>query len=366
MRPSVLRTRFATGICGATLLALALPLPGSHTVPSAQAKPAAIERQVVLEGDRVYVHNLVGVLHIVEGEGTSVIAEVAPRGRDADRLRIEDEDRHGAASLRIIYPSRKIRVPGYMGRSTFRVRSDGSLDGDTNEGERVELSGREGDLEASADVTLRVPPGKKLNVYWGHGTGDVGEVASYVSIDGASMDVGASNMRGPLQVSVGSGSVRVSRSDGEVHVETGSGDVDVSDVAASDLSVETGSGTIRVSRIRCPTLSLETGSGDIEARAIRSPHTSLETGSGNVELALEGNVEAVSVESGSGNLSVAVPDDFGADVHLETGSGSIETSAPMRVTRRSRHELRGTIGDGSGRLSLETGSGRVELVGAAR
>jgi len=120
MRPPVVRNRLATPMFGAALLLAALPLVGCHTPPSAEAKPAAADRRVVLEGDRVSVHNLVGELTVVRGEGPSVIAEVTPRGRDADRLRIEEGGARGVASLRIVYPSRRIHVPGFTGRGTWR------------------------------------------------------------------------------------------------------------------------------------------------------------------------------------------------------------------------------------------------------
>jgi glyoxylase-like metal-dependent hydrolase (beta-lactamase superfamily II) len=51
----------------------------------------------------------------------------------------------------------------------------------------------------------------------------------------------------------------------------------------------------------------------------------------------------------------------GAQVAIETSSGRIESDFTMKVTRTGSDELRGTIGDGSGRISAETGSGSVRL-----
>jgi hypothetical protein len=318
-----------------------------------------------LSGGQVAIHNLVGHLTVVRGEGASVVAEISTRGRDAGRLRIEDGWLRGKETLRVIYPFSRIHLEHFGGKSNFWVREDGTLDGKTGEGHQVAMSGRGGGSEAAADVKLYVPPGKDIDVFWGNGDGSVRDVDASLSIDGAAMDVTATGTRGSLRVSVGSGDIRVSRGTGQVNVETGSGDVELNDVRGEELSVETGSGNIRVSGLDAPALRLETGSGDIEARSVRANRAALETGSGSVTLLLDVDVETLSVESGSGNLELSVPRGFGAYVHMETGSGEIETSVPMEIRKKGRHEISGTIGDGRGRLSLSTGSGSIAVRGAA-
>jgi hypothetical protein len=51
----------------------------------------------------------------------------------------------------------------------------------------------------------------------------------------------------------------------------------------------------------------------------------------------------------------------GADLVVETGSGRITTDFAVKTTRVQRDELRGTIGDGSSRIRVESGSGSVRL-----
>jgi len=81
---------------------------------------------------------------------------------------------------------------------------------------------------------------------------------------------------------------------------------------------------------------------------------------------IPGDASVVSVETGSGNVDVSVPRGFGGSVHMETGSGSIETSVPMEIRKRDKNELSGTIGDGRGKVSLETGSGTIALRSGGR
>jgi len=327
--------------------------------PSLAAAETNFDRTI--SGDRVAIHNLVGTLRVVNGEGSSVTAEIALHGQDAERLHLEQGTLRDIPTLRVVYPSKKIHVDDFSGRSQFWVRDDGTLDGKTGEGHKVEITGRDGGLDASADIVVHVPRGKKVLVYWGHGSGSVRGTDATVSIDGASFSVSASDVRGSLRVSVGSGEVQVAHGGGDIHIETGSGDVTLSDIDGDGTKVETGSGTIHVTDVDLPNLSLETGSGDIRAESVRANRASLETGSGSVGLLLESDVDMLSVESGSGDLDISVPSEFGASVSMETGSGSLETEMPIDITSKSRTEVHGTIGDGRGKLALETGSGSITI-----
>jgi lia operon protein LiaG len=59
---------------------------------------------------------------------------------------------------------------------------------------------------------------------------------------------------------------------------------------------------------------------------------------------------------------VTVPDSFGASVDIDTGSGGIELDMPITMRRWQRDHVQGTIGDGGGRLLIDTGSGSVRIL----
>jgi hypothetical protein len=51
-----------------------------------------------------------------------------------------------------------------------------------------------------------------------------------------------------------------------------------------------------------------------------------------------------------------------AQVEIETGSGGIDLGFPVQVRKLESDHVTGTIGDGRGRLRIDTGSGGVRLI----
>jgi DUF4097 and DUF4098 domain-containing protein YvlB len=82
-----------------------------------------------------------------------------------------------------------------------------------------------------------------------------------------------------------------------------------------------------------------------------------------VDVALTATFSSLSIETGSGDVTLKVPPTVGAEVDLETGSGDIDLGGlTLQVRRIEQDHITGTLGDGKGRLSVETGSGDVRLV----
>ena len=87
----------------------------------------------------------------------------------------------------------------------------------------------------------------------------------------------------------------------------------------------------------------------------------VDTGSGSVEIDLSADVDRLGVDTGSGGVTIGVPSTLGAELSIETGSGGIDADIPITVKRSGRRSLTGSIGDGKGRITIETGSGGVRL-----
>ena len=321
-----------------------------------------------LSGRHVAVYNLVGQVNVQPARGSAVTVDVNLSGPDAGELFIETGEIRGAETLRIIYPDDRITFSdwGRRSRTEVRVREDGTFgDGDwrgRTRGDRVSISGRGGGLEAHADLTIAVPAGQRISVYLAVGEAIIENVDGDIRMDTQSAPVYASDVRGTLLVDVGAGTVEVRGAEGEIDLDTGSGSVDVTDVSGSLLSIDTGSGRVTASGVAVDDLHIDTGSGGITADDVSSPNILLDTGSGSVELEVTGSADNIEIDTGSGGVRVTVPESFGARVEIDTGSGGIEMDMPITMRRWQRDHVQGVIGDGGGRLLIDTGSGSVRIL----
>jgi DUF4097 and DUF4098 domain-containing protein YvlB len=353
-----------------------LPLLVAAVTLLAVPAAAAQTSRHVLKGDSVAVYNLVGQLRVEPGSGSDVVVELTRGGADAAKLEVESGPVRGRETLRVIYPDDVIVMPdwGRGWNTTLRVREDGTFfdDGERGgrgrgrgwgEGHEVRITGRSRNgLEAFADLRVSVPAGKTIGLYLGVGKTFVSNVDGNIRVSVASADVAADRTRGLLRVSTGSGNVDLRTGSGDVKLETGSGDITVSGMQGTRLELSTGSGNVTLTDGKATTFNIETGSGDIDATGASGDQLSFSTGSGSVNVALTAAFTSLDIETGSGDVTVKVPPTIGAEVDLDTGSGDIDLGGlTLQVRRIERDHVRGTLGDGKGRLSVGTGSGNVRL-----
>jgi DUF4097 and DUF4098 domain-containing protein YvlB len=319
-----------------------------------------------LTGDRVAVFNLAGSAAVEAGSGSAVVVEVRRQGRDAGRLEIQQGPIRDAQTLRVVYPDSRIRFPSdeWRGRTTLRVREDGTFGGWSERGDdsrRVTISTDGEGMEAAADLRILVPRGRRVSVYLAVGPISASNVDGDLRLDGGSGAVTTQGTSGTLAVDVGSGSVRVTGHTGDGSVDTGSGSVEITGMRGDDLNVDTGSGRVGLSDIVVRSLLVDTGSGDVGGSGVHADVVSLDTGSGSVEFGLLRAPREITVDTGSGNVMFTMPAGLNADVVLETGSGAIEMDFAMEVRRWERDEVRGVVGSGGGSIRIETGSGDITI-----
>ena len=100
---------------------------------------------------------------------------------------------------------------------------------------------------------------------------------------------------------------------------------------------------LRIDRITTDRLSLDTGSGDVRADLVATPNE-------------------IEIDTGSGSVTLRLPSDASATVDLETGSGDFTVEMPLTVTHKEESSLKGRIGGGRSRITIETGSGDINLL----
>ncbi len=331
------------------------------TAPAAAGQSS---QEFRLSGRDVAVYNLAGEARIVRGQGSDVVVRVTSLGSDAGQLDIEVGRVDGAEALRVIYPEDRIIYPelGRGSSSTVRVNRDGTFyGGGRRGGDRVEVRGSGRGLEAYADLEIEVPAGKDFALYLAVGATDIRGVEGDFIIDTGSGQVTAQDIVGSLSIDTGSGRVSVLRVDGDVLVDTGSGRVEIEDVRGGQINVDTGSGGVTGMNLTAVTVRVDTRSGSIELEQVRSEDVYLDTGSGSIRVELMEDVENLMVDTGSGSVTVWMPEGVGAEIEIETGSGGIDLDFPVQIRRAGRDHVLGTIGDGRGRINIDTGSGSVRL-----
>lgn len=340
-----------------------------QTVAS-RAVAAQSDRQSV-SGRDVAIYNVAGRVRVESGSGSDVTVEITRGGRDASQLRIANGEVRGRNTLRVIYPLDDDIV--YRGNSDSRGRysSDLNIDRDGTWGnnyrgfsrsDRVRVKSSGSGTEAWADLVVRVPSGKTVSVYLAVGELEANRVDADLRLDVSAARVTATGTRGRLSIDAGSGGVEVRDASGAVvSIDNGSGGVSLSNVQSDQCSIDTGSGGVSGSGVRCEMLSVDVGSGSVRLDDVRSTDAKVDAGSGGVTMGFVNSPKSLSIESGSGTVTVGLPSNLSADVSVETGSGGITSDFAVRTTRVARDELRGTIGDGAGRIRIETGSGSVRL-----
>jgi hypothetical protein len=352
----------------AALLALSLSVPAAPV-----ALAATPNGRLSLSGERVHVYNLAGTVDVVAGSGKAVTIESTTGGRDGGRIDVKTIP--GAQpALVFVYPDRRIvyhRGAGFF-RSQFQTTLEVGSDGRFGDGwgrnglgfgrRKVEIRSSGSGFEGWVDLRIAIPAGQKASVHLGVGAVTVANVDGDLLVDCAAAGVEAHGTRGSLHVDTGSGAVEIRDAAGSVLVDTGSGGVSLIDFTGSDLSIDTGSGGVKLASVEASHhLHVDTGSGSVEVVDARSPRVSIDTGSGRVYLRLGANVDDLVVDTGSGSVTVEAPATLDATVRMETGSGGLDVDFPMRLIRRESDTLQGTIGNGRGRIMLETGSGRIRL-----
>lgn len=322
---------------------------------------AAQGTRYTLTGSNVAVYNLAGEMRVEAGSGSAVVVEVTRHGTDAAKLEVESGAIDGRQTLRVIYPGDRIVYPALGRHSEFqtRVNDDGTFNG--KRGREVTIAGDGSGLEASADLRVLVPTGQRIAVNLVAGRVVVANVNGQLSVDVASADVETAGTRGGLSIDVGSGDVKVSDAEGDVNVDTGSGDVTLNGVRGGDVGIDTGSGDVTGTTVGARSLKIDTGSGGVHLVGLSSADVTLDTGSGDIELEVDATLHSFHAETGSGDVKLRAPASLGAEVDFETSSGEIRSDFDVAVTRREEDHLVGRIGDGRGRMSIDTGSGDVTL-----
>jgi hypothetical protein len=149
---------------------------------------------------------------------------------------------------------------------------------------------------------------------------------------------------GRVRLHTGDGEIRLRDLKGEVELESGDGHLEVEGVDGT-LRAHSGDGHVRV-KGRFDHLDISTSDGRIEAEAVAGSSIG----------------QGWNIRTGDGGVSLAVPQNFAADVSLHTGDGHITLDVPVTVEGRyDSNSVRGKLNGGGAMLNIQTGDGSIRL-----
>jgi DUF4097 and DUF4098 domain-containing protein YvlB len=266
----------------------------------------------------------------------------------------------------------QVHIENVKGRIVVRTwaRAQVQVTGTLGKGvEKLEVSGD----ARSLDIRVRYPNSHGGWNLWGRDN-DHAEPTNLeiylpqrasVDIDAVSADVDVQQVAGrKLEVSSVSGAVVVTASSpGEASFENVSGDTTLR-ITTGKVSAQSVSGELHLSGGLTGEVDLETVSGNIElgARDLDKLQVNTVSGDANLRAGLRAG-GTVKAETLSGELQLDLPRGSSAKLHVETFSGDIRS--PAGKVDREDHgpgkSLDTTLGDGRGRINLESFSGDVQV-----
>jgi DUF4097 and DUF4098 domain-containing protein YvlB len=211
-----------------------------------------------------------------------------------------------------------------------------------------------------SNYAVTVPPETEVRASSGSGNIEVNGVKGPVLVNSGSGNIAASNVAGDLQAHSGSGTIQVATIQGQVQATAGSGDINLASVHG-DIRIQTGSGVIRIATPAGAVVA-NTGSGGVSVVGAMED-LRLRTSSGDI--AVRGDPQAGTYwdfRTSSGNVGMQVSPKASFRFYAKTNSGEINAAIPVIMEGTAgKHALRARIGDGKGRVEVETSSGNVAL-----
>ncbi|MBX3010275.1 MAG: DUF4097 family beta strand repeat protein [Caldilineaceae bacterium] len=106
--------------------------------------------------------------------------------------------------------------------------------------------------------------------------------------------------------------------------------------------------------------------GSVQAhRLVLTTASSFASQNGAIQLEVQQGQPPMTATTVNGSVQVALPVDYQGQIEARTQNGEIQTALPIRVTHRTRNQLRGQIGSGSeALLKLQSQNGTITVTHA--
>jgi len=356
-----------------------------------------VQRQApITAGSTLLVKTSSGSITIIGGDVTecSVIATICGRAPTeeeaqllAEQVKIELETVGNTLTVKAEKPPRK-------NRRSISISYDITVPKQTNiecasSYGAIEIANIEGQINgktSSGSIEAKNIVGP-VNLDTSYGSVNCRNITGdNITVKSSSGSITAEIIKGPAQLTTSYGSIACTdMSDGDIKLKTNSGKIKLSNVSFGDCDAHTsygsivsdelkgesiklhsGSGGISVKESSANTINLSTSYGRITCRQITTNNITAKSGSGNLDIACSDSTPdeiVADLVTSYGSIDFAAPQDFTGQVDLSTSYGSIKTNRPITINGEiSKKKLKGTIGEGNGKLHMQTSSGSINLI----
>jgi DUF4097 and DUF4098 domain-containing protein YvlB len=229
------------------------------------------------------------------------------------------------------------------------------------QGNLVRIGGSESRLTAlTVDYTIIAPPQTEVHGVTSSGNMQVAGVQGPLNLASGRGNIAASAIRDDVHATAGHGDLSLAAIDGSIEATSDAGAIDVAQ-AKGELRVRSGAGDVNIAAPAAAVVA-EAARGDIHVTGALYDLRLHATSGG---LHVDGNPLNRSYwdfQTSSGNVDIHVPSSASFRLHAHSRSGNIATAMPLVVEEKtSKHELRARIGEGQGRVDVETSSGNITL-----
>jgi len=190
-----------------------------------------------------------------------------------------------------------------------------------------------------------------------------------VELRTVSGDIRVTNIKGEVRVQGVSGNLALEGTPRLAMVKSVSGDITLTNAGADvQLSVSTVNGDLLAQTLTARSLDLNTVNGDVRMGGWSGERAHIRSLDGDLDLQTSltkgGRYE---IESHSGDIQLSLPEQPGFELETHTFSGRIridfpiKSEGPIRDDNRGPRSIRGTYGDGSSSLRIQTFSGNLTV-----
>ncbi len=190
-----------------------------------------------------------------------------------------------------------------------------------------------------------------------------------VELRTVSGDIRVTNVKGEVRVQGVSGNLALEGTPRLAAVKTISGNISVTNAGAdAQLSVSTINGNLVLQTLSARSLDLNTINGDVRIAGWSGERAHIRSLGGDLDLQTSlTKGSRYEIESHSGDILLSLPDQPGFELEANTFGGRIridfpiKSEGPVRDSDRGPRSLRGTYGDGSSSLRVQTFSGDLTV-----